>query len=899
LELAAGRALLHYRLLEKIGAGGMGEVWRARDTTLDRDVAIKFLPAEFAGDVQRLARFEHEAKVLASLNHTNIASIYGLHECEGHRFLAMELVGGEDLAQQLLRGPLPLREALDVARQVTAGLESAHGGGVVHRDLKPANVQRSPEGSVKILDFGLAKALESAHGDARQSTTVTSVGSIPGKILGTASYMSPEQARGQMIDRRTDLWAFGCLLYEMLSGKKAFDGSTITDILAAVVTRDPDWDALPADTPTPVRRLLRRCLEKDVRKRLRDAGDANLLLEDNPEDARSSTFVPTPSAAIVPAWKRSLPWGMVLVLAVGLAGTLAMRAGPKPAPAPPRIFSAKLPPDTKLDIETNQGEYPILAISRDGSKIAFVAVGAEGRRLYLRATDKLAAAPIPGTELGVAPFFSPDGRWIGFFASGKLEKVSVDGGEAIELCDAGLSRGGVWCDDDSIVFSPGTTGGLMRVPSGGGKPVALTTLDAGALERTHRWPALLPNGEIAFTVGAADKPGAYEDARIDAVSLATGKRRTLVVGASMARYAASGHLVLARDNQLFAIRLTDATGGPLGSAQPVVQGVDGVVSSGAVFFDIAGDGTLVYVERDAKAKELALVRVGKDGRAAPLALPPREYRGPRVSPDGRRIVVGIGPGRGRASDVWIGDLVHGEMTRLTTDGLSSSPIWTRDGRRIAFGASAPGGGDSLVWRSADGTDPESVLASFSDSSARAPLSWSPDGTYLVYQQSAGAGRTEDVMMLSVADRQSRPVVATPAVEMGGILSPNGKWIAYVSDESGRFEVYVQSFPRPQGRWQLSSGGVGPVWSTDGKSLYYIAADVKMMEVPVDAGDTFSHGTPRALFDTRFPPDSDTFTNYDVTADGGFVMVQTSSEMRTAEHVNVVENFFGMLRRTAP
>jgi len=810
----------------------------------------------------------------------------------------MELVPGEDLARRLLRGPLPLHEALDVARQVTAGLESAHDSGVVHRDLKPANVQRAPDGTVKILDFGLAKALGHSGGDGRESTTVTSVGSAAGRIVGTASYMSPEQARAQLVDRRTDLWAFGCLLYEMLSGTKAFDGPTITDILAAVVTLDPDWSALPPETPTPVRRLLRRCLEKNVRKRLRDAGDANLLLEDNPEDARSSVFVPTPRVAIVPVWKRTLPWAMVIVLAAALAATFAMRAGPKSALASPMVFSAKLPPDTKLDIETNQGEYPILAISRDGSQIVFVAGGATGRRLYLRSIDKLTSIPIPGTERGVAPFFSPDGRWIAFFASGMLKKISVDGGEPIELCGAGLNRGGVWCDDDTIVFSPGTTSGLVRIPSGGGTPLPLTTLDAGALERTHRWPALLPNGEVAFTVGAADKPGAYEDSRIDAVSLSTGKRRTLVIGASMARYAASGHLVLARDNQLFAMRLADATGGPLGSVTPVLQGVAGVVSSGVVFFDISDDGKLVYVERDPKAKELELVHVGRDGRVEPLALPPREYRGPRVSPDGRRIAVGIGPSRGRASDVWIGDLTHGEMTRLTFAGLSSSPIWTPDGRRITYGAITPGGGDALVSKPANGNEKESVLASFPDSSARAPLSWSRDGKQLIYQQSAGAGQTEDLMAFSAADGQVRPIVATPAIEMGGVLSPDGNWLAYVSDESGRFEVYVQSFHRPGGRWQVSDGGVGPVWSTDGKALYYVNADVKMMEVPVEAGGSFSHGAPHGLFETRFPTDSDTFTNYDVTPDGGFILVQTSSEMRTAEHVNVIVSFFELLRRAA-
>ncbi len=890
MPLTPGSRLGVYEVVAPLGAGGMGEVWKALDTSLDREVAIKVLPAAFASDPERLARFEREARVLASLNHPNIAAIHGLHETGGVRFLAMELVPGEDLARRLERGRLSLTEALDVARQVAAALEAAHGSGVVHRDLKPANVQRTPDGTVKVLDFGLAKALENATGDVRQSMTVTSAGSTAGMIVGTAAYMSPEQARAQAVDRRTDLWAFGCLLYEMLSGAKAFDGPTITDVLAAVVTRDPDWNALPPGTPTPVRRLLRHCLEKDVRKRLRDAGDAGLLLEDNPEDARS--------AATVPAWTRALPWAMVLVLAAALAATFAMRGGSKPEPASPMVLTAKLPSDTKLDIESNQGEYAILAISRDGSRIVFVAGSRASRQLYLRQLDRLEATPIQGTTEASTPFFSPDGRWIGFFAQGKLEKISVDGGQPIELCDSGLNRGAVWCDDDTIVLSPSTTSGLVRVPSGGGTPVPLTTLDAGRKERTHRWPSLLPNGEIAFAVGTSDKPGDYENSQIDAVSLATGKRRTLVVGASMVRYAASGHLVLGRDNQLFAMRLTDAKGGAVTNATSVVQGVDGVATSGVVFFDLADNGTLVYAERDPKAKEQELVTVGRDGRIDPLPFPPREYRAPSVSPDGKRIAVVIGAARGGTSDVWVGELTHGDMIRLTFDGQSDSPIWTHDGGRVTFGVRTPGGGEAFAWKSADGSDQGSIVATFPDSKARGPSSWSLDGKYLVYQQDGGAGRSADVMVLSIADGQSRPIAATEAVELGGTLSPDGRWLPHASDETGRNEIYVQPFPAPGGRWQVSEGGNTPQWSADGTSLYYVNAGGQMMEVPVGVGATFSHGKPKVLFETRFPTNADTFTNYDVTPDGRFIMVRTTSEMRTAEQINVVVNFFELLKRTA-
>ena len=886
MKLEPGSSLAQYRLAERIGEGGMGEVWRARDTTLDRDVAIKVLPAAFASDPERLVRFEREAKVLASLNHPNIGAIYGFHEHEGDRFLAMELVPGEDLSRRLSRGPLPLPEALDVARQVAAALEAAHASGIVHRDLKPANVQRTHDGTVKVLDFGLAKALEHSGGDLRQSMTLTSVGSTVGMIVGTAAYMSPEQARAQPVDRRTDLWAFGCLLYEMLCGKKAFDGPTITDVLAAVVTRDPDWSSLPEDTPTPVRRLLRRCLEKDVKKRLRDAGDASLLFDDNPEDAR----------AAAPAWKRALPWGIVLVLAVALAAALAMKGGAKPAPAAPMLLSAKLPAGAKLDVEINGGEYSILAIAHDGSRIAFVASANGTRQLYLRSIDKLEAAPLPGTTGASAPFFSPDGRWVAFFAPGKLLKISVDGGQPIELADSGLNRGGVWCDDDTIVFSPTTSSGLERVPSGGGKPVPLTTLDPGRQERTHRWPALLPGGEVAFTVGTADKPGAYEDSRIDAVNVASGKRRTLVVGASMVRYAATGHLVLARDHQLFAMKLEDAKGGAVANAASVLHGVEGVASSGVVFFDVADTGTLIYVEHDPHAAEFELIRVDRDGRAEPLPFPHRDYHMPALSPDGKRIAVGIGPGRGRASDVWIGELATGELTRLTFDGLSMSPAWSPDGTRVAFSTPKVGVSDTITWKAADGSDRGSVVATFPSQSGRGPLSFSRDGKYLVFLQDGGAAGSSDLMYVSVDDQQSHAIGATPAIEMGGTLSPDGHWLAYSSDATGQTEVYVQPFPGAGGKWQVSEGGNAPRWSRDGKTIFYPNADGAMMQVPVATGGTFSHGKPKVLFETRFATTADTFTNYDVMPDGRFIMVRTTSDMRTAEQIDVLVNFFDLVKR---
>ena len=476
--------------------------------------------------------------------------------------------------------------------------------------------------------------------------------------------MSPEQARGQAVDRRTDLWAFGCVLYEMLVGGKAFDGPTVTDVLAAVVTKEPDWNALPAGTPASVRRLLRRCLEKDLKKRLRDAGDASLLLDDNPDDrslrrlrasiGRSSTRMApcSPLGAGGGPCRRTA--GRSFRSTLGPGGVLPDRAGRQRFP-PTRGSTSK-----RIRGSTRSSRSP-----SDGARIAFVAGSRIERRLYIRALDRLEPTLVPRSEGASSPFFSPDGRWIGFFARGKLKKATVDGGEPIELADSGVPRGGVWCDDDTIVYSPLTTSGLLRIPSGGGTPTPLTTLDASRQERTHRFPAPLPNGEVAFTVGTSDKSGSYDDSRIDAVELASGKRRTLVVGASMVRYAASGHLLLGRNGQIFAVPLADARGGPVANSRLAVQGVEGIETSGVVFFDVADDGTLIYAERDPQAKQLELVRVGRDGTVEPLPFPPREYRAPRVSPDGKRITVGVGAGRGGASDIWIGDLATGEMSRLT------------------------------------------------------------------------------------------------------------------------------------------------------------------------------------------------------------------------------------------
>jgi eukaryotic-like serine/threonine-protein kinase len=886
MTLGSGSKLLHYEVLGPLGAGAMGEVYRARDSKLGREVAIKVLPEHFADDEERLRRFEREAKTLASLNHPNVAQIFGVDQVGDTCFLVLELVPGESLEERLKRGALQLDEALDVCRQIAEGLEAAHEAGVIHRDLKPANIRLTPEGKVKVLDFGLAKPTGITT-DTRTTDSVLST--EQGRLLGTPTYMAPEQARGKAIDRRIDVWAFGCVLYECLTGKRAFDGETLSDVLSSVLRSEVDLGALPATTPARVRECLRRCLHKDPRQRLRDIGEARLMLaEGGGTDER---------AALAPAWQRRLPWAIAacaLVLAV--LGLLRGGQGSAPGGSGPTLrFAVRVPHDAVLNVETNLNEQPVLALSPDGSTLVFVAESGGSEHLYLRRFDTLEAELLAGTQGATSPFFSPDGRWIAFFARGRLCKIAVTGGNPIDLCEVGLFRGGAWGADGTIVFAPATASGLMRIPSSGGMPVELTSLDPTRKERTHRWPAFLPGGrEVAFTVGTTDKPGDYEDALIEAVALADGKRRPLLRGASMVKVSASGHLVLAREGQLLALPLAAATGGSAESAVSVLQGVAGIATSGIVFFDLAENGTLAYAQRNPHATEFELAWLARDGQVEPLPFPPREYLAPRLSPDGTRFAVGIGPGRGRTSDIWIGDLALGSLMRLTFDGFSSVPAWTPDGKRVAFGT-VTGEGDALSWKAADGSDAPEILARFDQSVPRQPVAWSADGKLLLYQQDGGPGRSSDMLLWSLADRQSHELLATAAVEFEGTLSPDGAWLAYTSDDAGRAEVFVQAFPGPGGRWQVSERGTSPCWSRDGSELYYQDGRA-VMAVPVKREPTFALGSPRKLFEQSFRGESETTSNYDVAPDGRFLVVCDTAEESMAQHVNVVLNWTEELRK---
>ena len=869
--ITAGSSLLHYRVTEKLGEGGMGAVWKATDATLDREVAIKVLPADFASDAERLARFEREAKVLASLNHPNIGAIYGFHEANGIRFLAMELVPGEDLAERLKKGRVPFSEADDIARQIAAGLEYAHERGIVHRDLKPANIQITPDGTVKVLDFGLAKAVvgdASASGPTSTPTilpTMTSAGTAMGMILGTAAYMSPEQARGKPVDKRADIWAYGVVLYEMLAGQRLFDGETVSDTLAAVLTRPVELDALPKGTPAPLRRLLARCLERDPKTRLRDIGEARIALEglgqSRPDDTANPAGAPTPRTAM-----RLFPWAIAALAIVVAVGVTAWP--PKSSPPSVRAFAVygTLVPEEHFLPNTDR---PILDLASDGRTLLFTAEGKERPRIFRRTLDRLEPAAIPGTDGAQEPRLSPDGRWIAFFADGALRKIPADGGTAVALAEARAPRGAAWAPDGSIVYSPLYNSGLWRVPATGGAPVELTKLDPARGERSHRWPQVLPDGRtVLFTVGDRTSPGDYDGAKIDALRLDTGERKTILTGARTARYTKAGYLIYQHQATLMAVRFDLAKLEVAGSAFAVQERVGGQTSSGAGYFAVSDDGVIALAPQNAIPGERVLVLVDRQGHETELPIPPAAFNIPRFSPDGKTIAVAIGSGAAADDDIFLVVPAEGRIQRLTFGQGHGHPIWSRDGRVIAY-TKGRSGEVGFASKAADGSGAEVMIKNtttmgFCDE-------WLPDGKRLVVTD---ASDSIDIKILETDHQTITPLFANPgAAEYAPAVSPDGRFIAYTSTESGTDEVFVETFPTGGGRWQVTTGGgEGPVWSRDGRELFLLDGE-RVMAVDVDTRGVFRSGAPHELFsgpyDLRTPP----VRNYDVGADGRFVLIK--------------------------
>ncbi len=849
-----GSSLAHYRITAALGAGGMGEVYRATDTKLGRDVALKVLPEAFAADPDRLARFEREAKVLASLNHPGIAHLYGFESLASAgattvHVLVMELAEGEELAERLKRGPLPVEEAIAVGRQIAEALEAAHEKGVVHRDLKPANLKLTPDGRVKVLDFGLAKAWSGDEGgaassaDFSRSPTLAHSGTAAGLILGTAAYMSPEQARGKAVDKRADVWALGVVLYEMLTGRKLFDGETVTDVLAAVVRQEIDWQALPPATPALLLRLVRSCLERDPRQRLHDVADARIVLDELLRGASDDAFTAAPSRASTSAWRAATALAVAVATLAGLAAGYWLRR-PAPTAASERWLLAI--PDGLTVAVTDQ---PQVALSRDGElQVAVVADARGTERLLLRRRGELEPRLVVDTDGARGPFFSPDGAWIGFFRPGGLYKVPVAGGPPVRLAEAtGQSRGGSWGADGFVYFAPDTIVGISRVPEGGGSVQLVTRPDEKRDERTHRWPEALPEGAVLFTCDTGASTEYYDDARIEAVRPATGERKVLVESASMARYSPSGHLVFARGGALFAVPFDPRSLTVHGSPVKVVDGVATDVGSGAVQFALAGNGALLWTPGGSTAS-YDLVWVDRQGGETRTQLPPAPYNEAALSRDGTHVAL-VG-GQGGVSDLWVADLLRGVVTRLTFDEWVTRPVFSPDGTRIAYGRRPQGelGNNSqIVWQPSDGSRRAEVLVEGARS--HVPSSFTPDGRALVYDANEQKGLGRDVYLLPlVPPGKPQPLVEGPFMKDQAMVSPDGRWLAYVSNESGQLDVYVRPFPAGAGRWQISDAqGTEPRWSHDGRELFYRSRNV-LVRVPIEAGREFRAGKPEPLFD---------------------------------------------------
>jgi eukaryotic-like serine/threonine-protein kinase len=870
MTFTPGTKLGTYEIVRPLGAGGMGEVYGARDSKLKREVAIKVLPDTFARDPERIALFQREAEVLASLNHPHIAGIYDLAEFGTSRFLVLELVEGETLADRIARGPIPLEEALAIAKQIAEAVEAAHEKGIVHRDLKPANIKLTGDGNVKVLDFGLAKMrpVEAPNAGLSNSPTLMSA-SVPGVIVGTAAYMSPEQAKGKETDRASDVWAFGCVLYEMVTGSPTFTGETLSEVLAGVLKGGPDWTRLPAETPESIRRLLRRCLTKDRKLRLQHLGDARLEIEE-----------PRNASVVQPVSRRAerFLWITALVAMTVIAAVLSLRA----------FRSQPIPEEMRLEINTPATSDPAaLAISPDGQKIVFGAIVDGRSQLVLRSLDSVSTRPLAGTEGGLFPFWSPDSRFVGFFADSNLKRIDVTSGSVQTLATAPTGRGGAWNRDGTIIFAPTATGPLFRIRATGGEPSAVTRLNVPA-QASHRYPQFLPDQRhfLYYATGSLDVRGIYVG------QLDGSETQRLLDADTAAAYASSGQLLFVRQSSLFAqnfdpSRLT-LSGDPFLVAQQVSQSGLGNPNLGAL--STSASGPIVFRSGSSSGQRLFewFDRSGKEIRKVGDL---DSMYGPSLSPDGRRVAMSRTVNGN--TDVWLLEFARGVLTRLTFDsGIDSYPIWSPDGKRIVFQTARNGTAD-LYQKTFDNAANEEPL--LSNPQSKLPYDWSADGRFLIYRN-IDAKTGWDLWVLPMAgDRKPFSFVQTNFEERDAQFSPDGKWIAYQSNESGRFEIYMQPFPGGGTKIQISTNGGAQVrWRPDGKELFYIALDDRLMAVPIHInsdGKAIDAGAPAPLFATHVGGAVQIIyrPQYMVSPDGQRFLMSTVSE-EAASPITIMLNW---------
>ncbi|MBL7960817.1 serine/threonine-protein kinase [bacterium] len=884
-----GQTISHYKIIDKVGEGGMGIVYKAQDLNLDRFVALKFLPERLSNSEQDRARFLQEAKAASALNHPNICTIHGIEEHDKQMFIVMELVEGQTLNEK--KSSISFKQAIDIGIQLAEGLAVAHEKGIVHRDIKPDNIMIRKDGIAQIMDFGLAKL--------RGVSRLTKEGST----VGTAGYMSPEQVQGQDADHRSDIFSLGVLLYELFTGQLPFRGVHETALMYEIVNVDPPpMSSIKPDIDPSLDAIILECMEKDPNERTQSVKQIAIDLKRfKRESSRTHMSMVRPALKSVEKAsgktyfnsERILWLGALILCLIGLIFFFKS----KNTTAPLLVSNLNINAITQPGQRILRSEFANVTISPDGQYVAFTLTESGASQIYLRPVNTFESIPVKGTLNASAPFFSPDGQWIGFHADGKIKKVPTASGAVETVCDAPGFRGASWSPDNRIYYSPAFASGIMSVSASGGDERIFSTVDSSKKERTHRWPQVLPNGKwVLYTVGDITNPNSYSDASLVMQSVETGERRILDVRGGMARYVEPGYLVVARNGALWAAPFNWKE---FRTSQPLtmfVKDVNGDLASGVFDFSISNDGNLVYLP-GAMNKDLELVWVTRDGKITPLALPPQPYNTPRISPDGTKLAVSIGLVAGSDNDVWIYDLRSGSFNRLTFDKKAFDPIWSNDSKKIFYSNSALDEG-RIMEHPADGSSPGTTR-----STAKTPLfpiAFSADGKHLIVN-TIGGPTDGDIFTLDLSqDKESKPLLNSKAYEYGGHISPNGRYIVYGSNESGGMEIYVRTFPDLNGKWQISTnGGARPFWSPDGKEVLYMNTTGKMMSVPVKSDPVFSMEKPRELFDVTqmyFP--NNPLNNYDISPDGKrFIMVRNYAVSANVTYFNVIINWIEELRRT--